>query len=87
MPKIAEEDLISYSGAIEKITRLGLTTLFEELREILIGFDLLVNEEKDANGGKTLRKMLDERFQKKGDWTLAVQRKALELALKWMEVR
>ena len=72
MPKIAEEDLISHGGATEKIKRLGLTPLFDELINILTGFTLLVKEKKDANGGKALRQKLDDRFREKGGWTQKV---------------
>lgn len=68
MPKIAEEDLIYCGGASQKIQRLGLVPLFAELKEILVGFPLLVEERKDRNGGKTLRKMIDHRFEAKGGW-------------------
>lgn len=72
MPKVAPEDLITYGGALQKIERLGLAPLFEEVKEILTGFTLLVKEEKDANGGKTLREIMDKRFAARGDWSQKV---------------
>lgn len=67
MPKIVEEK--AYNGSTERITRLGLTPLLGELREIVIDFQLLVKEARDANGGATLRRIIDARFQEVGGWT------------------
>ncbi len=61
MPKIAEE--VPFGGALEKITRLGLTPLYREVRQIVTGFSLLVKEVKNANGGKAVRVLLDARFE------------------------
>lgn len=66
MPRIVKE--LAYDGAQERITRLGLGSLLEEVRTILTGFDLRVKEEKDANGGAALRKMIDARFEQMSDW-------------------
>ena len=60
MPKITDE--VPFGGAVEKITRLGLTPLYDELKQILEGFELLVREEADANGGAAVRKMIDAEF-------------------------
>lgn len=70
MPKITDED--NYGAALQKIERLGLQPLYEELKEILTGFTLLVKEAKDANGGAALRKIVDERFTQAGGWTKKV---------------
>jgi hypothetical protein len=67
MPKIVEEK--AYNGAIARIARLGLTPLLNEVREIVSGFQLLVKESRDANGGATLRRLIDSRFQQVGGWT------------------
>jgi hypothetical protein len=61
VPKITDE--VPFGGAVEKIARLGLTPLHEELRAILTGFQLLVLEERDANGGAAVRKMIDAEFE------------------------
>jgi hypothetical protein len=61
VPKITDE--VPFGGAVEKIARLGLTPLHAELREILTGFQLLVLEERDANGGAAVRKMIDAEFE------------------------
>lgn len=67
MPKIVERK--SYNGAEEKIERLGLRPLWNELERILTGFQLLVEERRDANGGAVVREMLDRQFQDAGGWT------------------
>jgi len=66
MPKIVEER--SYNGAAERIKRLGLESLLAELRGIITGFTLLVKEERDANGGAAVRKMIDARFEGVNGW-------------------
>lgn len=67
MPKITEEQI--FNGALERIGRLGLTPLWEELRGALTGFTLQVEERRDANGGAAIRKMLDKQFGNIGGWT------------------
>jgi len=67
MPRIVEEH--SYNGAEERVQRLGLSFLLAEVRSIITGFTLLVKEEKDANGGAAVRKLLDERFEQARGWT------------------
>ena len=62
MAKIVEEH--HYDGARERLERLGLSPLLEELRSILRGVPLLVKEERDANGGAAVRRLIDERFPK-----------------------
>lgn len=62
MPKIVEE--YHYDSAQKRIARLGLTPLLDELRAILEEFPLRVKEERDANGGAAVRKLIDARFQK-----------------------
>lgn len=66
MPRITEEH--SYDGALERIERLGLRPLIDEVRTIVSGFELLVEERRDANGGAFVRKALDERFERVGGW-------------------
>ena len=82
MPKITHEVL--YGGAAEKIVRLGLTSLYDELKQILQGFQLLVREEKDANGGAAVRIMIDAEFEarRKTGWT-----KQQTGAVDWTECR
>lgn len=67
MPRIVEEK--PYNGALERIKRLGLSPLFNEVRQIITNFQLLLKEETDANGGAAVRKMLDDQFEQAGGWT------------------
>jgi hypothetical protein len=66
MPKIVEEK--AYDGAEERVKRLGLGPLLNELRSIVTGFALRVKEERDANGGAAVRKLIDARFQQAKQW-------------------
>ncbi len=66
MPKITCEK--TYDGASERINRLGLSALLDRIRTLLTDFTLLVREEKDANGGAAVRKMIDAQFEQDGGW-------------------
>jgi hypothetical protein len=70
MPRIVDER--PYGGVQEKISRLGLDTLVAEVRSIIAGFTLLVEERKDANGAASLRKLIDARFKEAGGWNRKV---------------
>lgn len=70
MPIIVEE--VSYDGANERIARLGLTPLLREIRGLITGFELLVEERRDANGGAFVRKILDVQFAQMGGWSKKV---------------
>jgi hypothetical protein len=63
VPRITDQD--NYGAALEKVARLGLTPVFEELKGMLTSFTLLVKEQKDANGGAAVRKMIDQVFEVK----------------------
>ncbi|MGB2606745.1 MAG: hypothetical protein WBC78_24285 [Candidatus Sulfotelmatobacter sp.] len=39
-----------------------------EVREIVTGFELLVEERKDANGSRVLRTLIDRQFSDAGGW-------------------
>jgi len=67
MPMIVEE--VAYNGADERIRRLGPVPLIEELRRALTSFKLLVKEERDANGGAAVRKLIDRQFEATRGWT------------------
>lgn len=67
MPRIVEEHC--YDGARERIERLGLEPLFNEIKALLTGFPLFVKEAVDANGGAAVRKLIDGRFEASQDWT------------------
>jgi len=60
MPQIVEE--VYYDGAKERIARLGLTPLVDEVKSALTSFRLLVKEQVDANGGAAVRKLIDLQF-------------------------
>jgi hypothetical protein len=66
MPKIAE--LYSFDGATERISRLGLEPLWHEMIQILTGFDLYLEERRDANGAAEIRTLIDSRFELAGGW-------------------
>jgi len=78
MAQITEER--AYNGARDRIERLGLGPLIDEVREILTGFELRVLEEKDKNGGAALRELIDARFLAAGNW-----RKAQTGAVDWIK--
>lgn len=67
MPKIT--DRASFDGAMERIARLGLEPLWAELEEILTGFELLIEERRDANGAAEIRSILDARFRRLEGWS------------------
>jgi len=66
MPKIVSEQ--AFDGAEALIQRLGLDELLNEVRGIVTGFELLVEERKDANGSKVLRSLIDGQFSAAGGW-------------------
>ena len=57
-----------FDGAEAKLKRMGLDGVLEELEEIITGWELLVIEQKGANGGAALRKLLDARFEAAQGW-------------------
>lgn len=61
-----------YSGSIERITKLGLSTLFLETQGIFLNTKVFLKESKDANGAAEVRKMVDEKFIEAGDWEKSV---------------
>jgi hypothetical protein len=67
MPTIASQR--SFDGAEERIARLGLAPLWQELITIISSFDLRVEERRDANGGAAIRSLLDQRFLSAEGWT------------------
>lgn len=67
MPTISERR--DYNGVLARIERLGLSPLVAQLEEVLTAFELRVKEDKDANGGAAVRKLIDARFEKAGGWT------------------
>jgi hypothetical protein len=66
MPKIVEK--VNYNGVAERIQRLGLAGLVQEIRDVISGFQLSVLEKRDSNGGAAVRKLLDLRFSALPGW-------------------
>jgi hypothetical protein len=66
MPKIADHKF--FNGTNEKLDRLGLRGLWQELETLLISFKLLVVEARDSNGGAAVRVLIDDRFRASGGW-------------------
>jgi hypothetical protein len=58
-----------YDGARQRLGRLGMAGLYLELQEIILNTEIVLLEEKDANGAAHLRKALDDEFDKREDWT------------------
>lgn len=67
MARIVEEQ--PYNGVRERVERLGLAPLLDELRGILQDFPLRVKEVRDGNGGAAVRKLIDARFERATGWT------------------
>lgn len=66
MPKIVDER--AFNGFERKVERLGLRPLVNEVRLLITGFDLRLDERKYANGAAEVREMLDRRFEAAGGW-------------------
>jgi hypothetical protein len=66
MPKIADRTF--FNGTNEKLDRLGLRGLWQELETLLVNFELLVVEARDSNGGAAVRVLIDDRFRTAGGW-------------------
>lgn len=58
-----------YDGAKDKICRLGISRLFLELQQILLDTHVTLLEEKQANSAAAIRELIDESFDRAGDWT------------------
>jgi hypothetical protein len=57
-----------YDGSQDKVSRLGLSSLFLELQQALLDTEVLLLEEKDANGAAEVRKAIDEALGARNDW-------------------
>lgn len=71
MPKIVDEQ--AFDGAENLIERLGLDELIADVRTIVTGFQLLIEEKRDANSAGAIRAMIDDRFKNADGW---VQKKS-----------
>jgi hypothetical protein len=66
MPVITETR--DYNGFVARAKRLALDGLVAEAISTLTGFTLLVEERKEANGTRDLRKTIDAGFAQLGGW-------------------
>jgi len=62
MPKLVVSH--PYDGASQRIRRLGLQPLVDEVFQLVSNSRLLVFEAKDSNGGAAIRKMINAQFEK-----------------------
>jgi hypothetical protein len=60
-------DVVAFGAAPEKVDRLGMQALLEEVKAIVTDIPLRVKEETDANGGAAVRKLIDAEFEKRKD--------------------
>src|SRR5437899_4477978 len=67
MTRVVKEDY--FDGAKEKIERLGLWPLIEEIKSAITSFKLEIKKETHANGSATLRELIDTALRDVGDWT------------------
>ena len=67
MPTITAR--IDYNGFANRVQRLGLSELAQEVEATLRNFRLTIKEERHANGTRDLRIWIDEGFEEAGGWT------------------
>lgn len=70
MPLVTARE--SYNGFDQKVQRLRLEPLLEEIEHAVTGFQLLIEEARHANGTKSIRETIDGRFESIGGWTKVV---------------
>jgi hypothetical protein len=70
MARIVEQ--IYYDGSRERVERLGLAPLLNEIVVCVESLPLYILEKKDGNGGAAVRKMIDAQFVIAGGWTKRV---------------
>ena len=66
LPLISE--IRDFNGFSQKVSRLGLQKLVKKATITLTAFELLIAEEKHANGTKGLRQQIDHGFTELGGW-------------------
>ena len=66
LPTITETR--DYNGFAEKARRLGLDALVADATATVTGFPLLIEETKQANGTRDLRRTIDSGFAELGGW-------------------
>jgi hypothetical protein len=57
-----------YSGARQKICRLGLSDLYFELQDIIFKTEVKIKKEQHANSGAVVRELIDLGFSQIGGW-------------------
>jgi len=57
-----------YSGAKQKICRLGLSSLYLELQDIILNAEIYIKKEQHANSGAVVRESIDSGFKNMGGW-------------------
>lgn len=67
MPKIVEET--SYNRTENKVKRLGLTGLVDEVREIVVGLRLPVRGQGNLAEEAEIRELVKARFEGRGGWS------------------
>ncbi|HYU31230.1 MAG TPA: hypothetical protein VEW48_03645 [Thermoanaerobaculia bacterium] len=67
MPTVQET--LFFNGAEQRIVRLGLQPLWDELETVLRGFELRIEERRDTNSAAEVRALFDKEFQKLDGWT------------------
>ena len=67
MTRIVKEEY--FDGSKQKIERLGLWPLINEIKSAITSFKLEIKKEIHANGSATLRELIDKALRDVGDWT------------------
>src|SRR6266571_3490040 len=67
MTRIVKEEY--FDGAKEKIERLGLWPLINEIKAAITSFKLEIKKQIHINGAATLRELIDGALRDVGDWT------------------
>jgi hypothetical protein len=66
MPNVAEH--IFFGGAQQKLDRLGMKGLWNELEDVLTGFRARLSKHDNRDAGIVLRRLLDNRFRSLSNW-------------------
>lgn len=67
MTRIVKEEY--FDGAREKLQRLGLQPLLNEIKTAVLSFRLDLKKETHANGAAAVRELIDNALRDVGDWT------------------
>lgn len=62
------DNFIEFNGFSARVARLGLNTLVDEIKDIIEGYQLNIEETKKANGTIFIRKSIDRGFEVRGGW-------------------